>query len=78
MKILFVCKANSERSPTAEMVFRDVLGWETLSAGTSSDAVTPLRRELIEWADRVVVMESIHMERVVELCARAKGREYMR
>ena len=67
MKILFVCTANLERSPTAELVFRDVPGWETRSAGTSPDAVTPLTRELITWADRVIVMESRHMDRVVEL-----------
>ena len=57
MKILFVCTANEERSPTAEMVFKDVPGWETKSAGTSLDAVVPVSRELIDWADRIVVMQ---------------------
>ena len=60
MKILFVCTANEERSPTAEMVFKDVPGWETKSAGTSPDAVVPVSRELIDWADRIVVMQSRH------------------
>ena len=56
-----------ERSPTAEMVFRDVPGWEVKSAGTSIDAVVPLSKELIDWADRIVVMQSRHMKRIVEL-----------
>lgn len=71
MRILFVCTANMERSPTAEMVFKDVPMWETKSAGTSLDAVVPVSKELIDWADRIVVMQSHHMERIVELSPKA-------
>lgn len=67
MNLLFVCTANMERSPTAEMVFKDVPGWTVKSAGTSPDATIPITRELITWADRVVVMESKHMEKITEL-----------
>ena len=67
MNILFVCKANMERSPTAEMVFKDVPGWIVKSAGTSPDSVVPITRALIDWADRVVVMETQHMEKIIEL-----------
>ena len=66
-KVLFVCTANSERSPTAEMIFKDVPGWETKSAGTSDEATVPVTRELIDWADRIIAMESHHMERLVEI-----------
>jgi predicted protein tyrosine phosphatase len=67
MKILFICTANMERSPTAEMVFRDVPGWLVKSAGTSPDATVPVTRELIDWADRVLVMQSHHMEKIIGL-----------
>jgi predicted protein tyrosine phosphatase len=60
-----------ERSPTAEMVFKDVPGWETKSAGTSVNAVVPLSKDLIDWADRIVVMQSHHMKRTVELSTKA-------
>ena len=67
MKILFICTANMERSPTAEKLFKDVPGWETRSAGTSVDATVPVTKELIDWADRIVVMQSHHMDRIIEL-----------
>jgi predicted protein tyrosine phosphatase len=67
MRILFVCTANRERSPTAEMVFRDVPGWEVKSAGTNPDATERVTQGLIDWADRIVVMESRHLERLVEV-----------
>ena len=67
MKILFVCTANMERSPTAEMVFKDVPGWEVRSAGTSLNVTVPVTRDLIDWADKVVVMQGHHMDRIIEL-----------
>jgi predicted protein tyrosine phosphatase len=36
-KVLFVCSANKERSPTAEQVFKDVPNWIVKSAGTEID-----------------------------------------
>jgi predicted protein tyrosine phosphatase len=56
-----------ERSPTAEIVFRDVPGWEVRSAGTRIDAVIPISTELIDWADKIIVMQDHHMERIKEL-----------
>ena len=67
MKILFVCTANMERSPTAEMVFRDVPRWEVKSAGTSNTATIPVSKELIDWADKIIVMQRHHMEKLLEL-----------
>jgi predicted protein tyrosine phosphatase len=60
MKLLFVCSANMLRSPTAEAVFSQYEGIEASSAGTNSDAETPLSADLIEWADVVVAMEQHH------------------
>lgn len=64
MKVLFVCTANRLRSPTAEDLFRDWPGIEALSAGTDSEALRPLTRELVAAADLIFVMESHHRERI--------------
>ncbi len=63
-KVLFVCSQNKLRSPTAEQVFSEIPGLDVLSAGTNHDAVTPLSSELIEWADKIFVMENTHREKL--------------
>lgn len=60
MNVLFVCSRNRLRSPTAEAVFAELPGIETASAGTSPDAEERVSRELIAWADLIVVMEARH------------------
>jgi predicted protein tyrosine phosphatase len=63
-KVLFVCTANLQRSPTAEELFKDWQGkWETRSAGTDPvPGRTPITQELVNWADLVICMESEHVE----------------
>jgi len=63
-KILFICSQNKLRSPTAEQVFSETPGLDVLSAGTNHDAVTPLSPELVEWADKIFVMENMHREKL--------------
>ncbi len=63
-KILFVCSQNKLRSPTAEQVFSEMPGLDALSAGTNNDAVTPLTSELVEWADKIFVMENTHRQKL--------------
>lgn len=63
-KVLFVCSQNKLRSPTAEQVFSEIPGLDVLSAGTNHDAVTPLSSELIEWSDKIFVMENTHREKL--------------
>lgn len=55
-RILFVCTANVDRSPTAEDLYKGDPRYEVLSAGTAPYATVPLTRELLLWADRVFVM----------------------
>ena len=61
-KLLFVCSANSQRSPTAEHLFQNWKGkWRTKSAGTMPEAGrNPLTQELVDWADLILVMEPHH------------------
>jgi predicted protein tyrosine phosphatase len=57
IKILFICGKNRRRSPSAEEIFSGMDGIEVSSAGTSVEAKCPVSADLLEWADRVFVME---------------------
>jgi predicted protein tyrosine phosphatase len=63
-KVLFVCTANIQRSPTAESLFQGWKGiWEAKSAGIMPEPKgNPLTQELIDWADLIIVMEPIHSQ----------------
>jgi predicted protein tyrosine phosphatase len=63
-KLLFVCSENRLRNATAEAVFCEYEGVEAIGAGTNKDAVTPLSGDLIEWADVILVMETMHRDKV--------------
>jgi predicted protein tyrosine phosphatase len=70
MRILFVCSRNRRRSPTAEAQFASQVGVETLSAGTAVDAETIISAELIEWADLIFAMETVHRRRLEDQFAK--------
>ena len=67
VKVLFVCTGNVDRSKTAEELFKNVESLEVRSAGTSIAAPVRLSKELIEWADRIFVMEYKHQKAVLKL-----------
>lgn len=71
-RILFVCSQNKLRSPTAEQVFSNIQGVEVLSAGTNNDAITPVTPELVVWADKIIVMENTHKNKI-----KKKYKEYI-
>jgi predicted protein tyrosine phosphatase len=56
-RILFLCTANVDRSPTAEDLYRADPRYETRSAGLAPFARVPVTRDLLGWADRVFVMD---------------------
>jgi len=56
-KILFICGKNRRRSPSAEETFSGMDGIEVSSAGTSVEAECRVSADLLEWADRVFVMQ---------------------
>ena len=64
MRVLFICSRNRMRSPTAEAVFAAYEGLETLSAGTETDALTPVDAELIDWAEIIFAMENSHRNKL--------------
>ncbi|MFP4442507.1 MAG: protein tyrosine phosphatase [Spirochaetia bacterium] len=66
-KILFVCSANLQRSPTAEELYKDDSRFEVRSAGTSRLAANTINAGIIGWADIVVVMEERHV-RIIREC----------
>ena len=55
-RILFVCTANIDRSPTAQELYARDPRYDVRSAGTASFARVRLSREILQWADRVFVM----------------------
>lgn len=57
-----MCGWNIDRSPTAEDLLRNRKGFEVKSAGTRIGARNLVSKELIDWADIVLVMEEEHKQ----------------
>jgi predicted protein tyrosine phosphatase len=55
-RILFVCTANIDRSPTAEELYAGDPRYEVLSAGTADFATIPINDRILAWAERIFVM----------------------
>ena len=66
MRLLFLCSRNQWRSPTAEKVYQNDPRVEVRSAGTSASARCRVSEKLLRWADRVMVMEHAHKQRLRE------------
>ena len=56
-RVLFLCRHNRMRSPTAERMFGKRPDLEVRSAGTSSDALTHVNARMLEWADLIFIMD---------------------
>ena len=63
-KVLFVCTANLQRSPTAERMYSDDPRFEVRSAGTDAMFGREVAAADLAWADIVVVMESRHEQKI--------------
>jgi len=68
--LLFICSRNKWRSPTAEQVWKNKLGYNVRSAGTSSNAKRTVGPEDIRWSDIIFVMEKKHRNRLVSTFTR--------
>jgi predicted protein tyrosine phosphatase len=62
LKILFVCSVNRMRSATAQKIYEHDDRFQVMSAGTDKSARTVLTEEMLNWSDRVVVMENSHLQ----------------
>ncbi len=60
MKILFVCSNNKDRSKTAEDLYKDDPRYEVKSCGVDVGAETEVTKDLVNWADAIVVMDERH------------------
>ena len=59
-RLLFVCTANQQRSPTAESMFADDERYEVRSCGTHAMSGTRCDASMVEWADVIFCMEPRH------------------
>lgn len=66
-KILFVCTGNTDRSPTAEGLFAECQDFEAKSAGTHIHARRRISKSLLDWADKIFVMERVHEDALLQL-----------
>lgn len=61
-KVLFICSASVDRSPTAEYLYASYPGIETKSAGISMYTRKPVIPSLLDWADVVFCMGNYHKQ----------------
>lgn len=64
LKLLFVCTVNRMRSATAHKIYEGDDRFEVKSAGTDKTANTVLTKEILDWADSIVVMEKHHRNHI--------------
>ncbi len=74
-KLLFICTANWQRSPTAEALFKNSRNYEAKSAGTSPIAERPITSQAIKWADIIFCMEDLHKNYILENFPEAKNKK---
>jgi predicted protein tyrosine phosphatase len=61
-RLLFVCSANRQRSPTAEQLFENSERYEARSCGTHAMLGNRCDSSLMEWADIIFCMEEHHRQ----------------
>jgi len=64
LKVLFVCAANQQRSPTAERIYKNDARLEVRSAGVRLGANRRISENDLRWADIVFVMEREHKDAI--------------
>ena len=56
-RVLFLCRHNQMRSPTAERIFCKRPDLDVRSAGTAPDALARVSAPMLEWADLIFIMD---------------------
>jgi len=73
-RVLFVCTANIDRSPTAESLLKERGEFEVKSAGIWPSARRRITMDLIDWADIIFVMEDYHKDAILTLKPEVKDK----
>jgi predicted protein tyrosine phosphatase len=66
MNLVFVCTVNRMRSCTAETIYGTNPAYKVRSAGITPTAPNQVTAELLNWADKVFVMENMHRAFITE------------
>ncbi len=66
MNLLFICSRNKWRSRTAETIFKDNGQHAIKSAGTAKSARIRVQQSMLDWADKIWVMEQKHKDRLAQ------------
>jgi len=64
-RVLFLCRHNRMRSPTAERVFSKRADLDVRSAGTAGDALAHVNTNMLEWADLIFIMDDRQRQSLV-------------
>lgn len=72
-RLLFVCTANVDRSRTAEDMYAEDRRFEVKSCGVAPFAQVVITRELLDWADRIFVMNEVEDHHVTAIRRRFPG-----
>lgn len=66
LKLLFVCTENLNRSRTAEDLFKGSKKVIAKSCGTSVFALKRINKHVVQWADKIYVMEEHHKNSILK------------
>ncbi|MFZ2288002.1 MAG: hypothetical protein WAV93_13580 [Bacteroidales bacterium] len=66
MNLLFICTINRMRSCTAETIYGTNPAYKVKSAGIDPRAPGQVTAELLQWADKIFVMENLHRAFILE------------
>jgi len=66
MNLLFICTINRMRSCTAETIYSANTAYKVISAGIAPNAPKQITAELLQWADKIFVMENVHRAFITE------------
>jgi len=72
IRVLFVDSYNLDRSRTAEEMYEDREDIDVKSAGILPGVPTPITEEMVNWADKIFVMEKKHRDHIIDKYPEAK------
>jgi len=73
--LLFICSGAIDRSPCAASLFDDSKYYSAKYAGIGPLTENPVTKELIEWSDKIFVMEFEHKVMLFEQFSEAREKE---